>query len=166
MLSWRERNITTRTLPQVSVGPFLCCHEIEGDEDGEGDHGYGQEADVGGDPGGVGGGGDAVEGRDGALGHLLPTLASLQVQTTAWRTPGLAPADTGALGVVPLSQWVLGTLVLGLPLTGGTLALAVPLTPHLVSSTVPRTLLTTAPARSLVLLQLDLTANLANIANI
>ena len=40
------------SLPQVSVGSFLCCHEIESDEDGEGDHSYGQEADVGGDPGG------------------------------------------------------------------------------------------------------------------
>ena len=50
--SGEERLSRARALPQVSVRPFLCCHEIESDEDGEGDHGYGQEADVGGDPGG------------------------------------------------------------------------------------------------------------------
>ena len=162
-MSWRERNITTRTLPQVSVGPFLCGHEIESDEDGEGDHGYGQEADVGGDPGGVGGGGEAVEGRHRALGHRLPAQAGLQVPGAARGTPWLAPADTGAQSLVPLSEAVQSTPVLGPPLTGRALALAVCLTPHLLSPAVPGTLLAATPARALVLLQLYLTANLADI---
>ena len=133
----------------------------------KGDHGYGQEADVGGDPGGVrGGGGEAVEGRHGALGHLLPALTGLQVQAGARGTVAVAPADTGALSVVPPSQTVQSTPVLGCPLTGGTLALAVSLTPHLARPAVLGALLTTTPAGALVLLQLYLTAHLAESSNI
>ena len=161
VLSWRERNITTRTLPQVSVGPFLCGHEIESDEYGEGDHGYGQEADVGGDPGGGWGVGEAVEGRDGALGHLLlPALTGLGVRGPARRTEGRGETDTGTPRVVPLSQGVQRAPVLGGPRTGGAAATTPSLAPHLPGPAVTRALLATAPAGTFVLLQLYLATDL------
>ena len=151
-----------KTLPKVSVRSFLRRHKIKSCQDSDSHHSNGQQPNVGGNSGCLGGGGHTVKRWHRALRDLLLllTLTCLLVHVLARRAANRVSTPAWAEQVIPVSERVPSTLILSRTLRRGTLTLAVGVAPNLVSGTVCLTLLTAAPAGAFVMLQFYLTAHL------